>query len=28
MSIVEVSKERGIIIKGLVKGKPIYAVVS
>ena len=28
MSVVEVSKERGIIIKGLVKGKPIYAVVS
>jgi hypothetical protein len=28
MSIAEVSKERGIIIRGLVKGKPIYAVVS
>ena len=28
MSVAEVSKERGIIIRGLVKGKPIYAVVS
>lgn len=28
MSVAEVSKETGIIIKGLVKGKPIYAVVS
>ncbi len=28
MSDAEVSKERGIIIRGLVKGKPIYAVVS
>ena len=28
MSVAEVSKERGIIIRGLVKDKPIYAVVS
>jgi hypothetical protein len=28
MSVAEVSKERGIIIRGLVKGKPIYAAVS
>ncbi len=28
MSVAEVSKEKGIIIRGLVKGKPIYAVVS
>ncbi|MHA2006420.1 MAG: hypothetical protein ACXABO_18040 [Promethearchaeota archaeon] len=28
MSVVEVSKETGIIIKGLVKDQPIYAVVS
>ena len=28
MSVVDVSKERGIIIRGLVKGKPIYAILS
>ena len=28
MSVAEVSKEKGIIFRGLVKGKPIYAVVS
>jgi hypothetical protein len=28
MYVEEVSKEKGIIIRGLVKGKPIYAVVS
>ena len=28
MSVAEVSKQTGIIIKGLVKGPPIYAVVS
>ncbi|KKN20161.1 hypothetical protein LCGC14_0938380 [marine sediment metagenome] len=28
MSVAEVSKETGIIIRGLVKGPPIYAVVS
>ena len=28
MSVAEVSKERGIIIRGLVKGKPIYAILS
>ena len=28
MSVAEVSKEKGIIIRGLVEGKPIYAVVS
>ena len=28
MSVAEVSKEKGIIIRGLVKDKPIYAVVS
>ncbi len=28
MSVAEVSKEKGIIVRGLVKGKPIYAVVS
>ena len=28
MSVAEVSKESGIIFKGLVKDKPIYAVVS
>ena len=28
MSVAEVSKETGIIIRGLVKSQPIYAVVS
>jgi len=28
MSVAEISKEKGIIIRGLVKGQPIYAVVS
>jgi len=27
MSIAEISKETGIIIRGLVKGQPIYAIV-
>jgi len=28
MSAAEASKEKGLIIKGIVKGEPIYAVVS
>ncbi len=28
MSVAEISKETGIIIRGLVKGQPIYAVVA
>ena len=28
MSVAEVSKEKGIIIRGIVKDHPIYAVVS
>jgi hypothetical protein len=28
MSAAEASKEKGLIVKGIVKGEPIYAVVS